>query len=621
MEQRDGSEVGARSRHTWRDHGIHRRALMLAAALVLAGNARAASSYFVDGSNPACTDAGPGTAAIPYCTISAAVAAHGGPGVTVLVKPGIYREQVHVTASGAAGAPFVLRAQAAGVIVDGADDFSSAAAWAAQGGGVHLAAGVTWAPVQVLVDGVRLTPSTDPVATLPAATFEYVAGSGLYVNLGGANPGTHQTFVGRRASGFVIEGQTRVRLEGFTVTRSDDKAIHVQSGSTLDTLTGNVVTLAASAGIGIEGGSQLLISGNRVSQCSHHGISLRLGSQGCVIQDNECFANQRGTTPWPNGIYLSESPGNVLQRNNVHHNQDTGLEIQTGSNNCVSLQNVSWSNGDHGFEHLFATGTIDIGNVAWGNHTDGFSVEGQATGTTLVDCIAAENGIGIGEFNLFVDAGSVTGFTSHDNVFWNASAQSPVKYNGIVYGTLADYRTATGQDVRSLEADPRFVSPATGDFHLLANSPCIDAASSLLALWPALDADGHTRSDDPSIPNTGVGPVVYADRGAFEFHSSTAGVISVHVSAAPALSDVAPNPSHGRVSFTVQPANEEPVQWSIVDLAGRELLGSRGPGGAGRLSLRWDGRDPAGRAAPPGIYMVVARSGQSMTSKRFVIIR
>jgi len=442
-----------------------------------------------------------------------------------------------------------------------------------------------------------------------------------YVNLGGANPGTHQTFVGRRGSGFVIDGASRVRVEGFTVTRADDKAIHVVNGATLDTLAGNVVTLAASAGIGVEGGGQLLISGNRVSQCSHHGISLRLGAQGCVIQDNECFDNRRGTTPWPNGIYLSESPGNFLQRNNVHHNQDTGLEIQTGSNDCISLQNVSWANGDHGFEHLFATGTIDIGNVAWGNHTDGFSVEGQATGTSLVDCVAAENGAGIGEFNLFVDAGSVGGFISHDNVFWNASAQPSVKYNGIIYASLADYRTATGLDVRSLEADPKFVSPAAGDFHLLATSPCIDAASSSLAPWPLLDFEGHVRSDDPSIPNTGVGPVVYADRGAFEFHSSTASVIDLHTGVAPALSDVAPNPSRGRVSFSVQPADELPVQWNILDLAGRQLLGGRGAGGTGRLSLRWDGRDPAGRPVPPGIYMVVARSGQSTTSKCFVIIR
>src|SRR5207249_4639984 len=37
------------------------------------------------------------------------------------------------------------------------------------------------------------------------------------------------------------------------------------------------------------------------------------------------------------------------------------------------------------------------------------------------------------------------------------------------------------------------------------------------------DAEGHSRSDDPGTPNTGLGPVPYADRGALEFQGTSAG--------------------------------------------------------------------------------------------------
>src|SRR6185436_6156202 len=119
----------------------------------------AAQVYYVDQASPSCSVSGPGTEAQPYCTISAALTAHSGPGITINVKPGTYREQVTVPASGAAGNPLVIQALGASVVVEGADDFSSPAQWVLSSGAVHLAAAVTWNPLQVFMDGVRLTPS------------------------------------------------------------------------------------------------------------------------------------------------------------------------------------------------------------------------------------------------------------------------------------------------------------------------------------------------------------------------------------------------------------------------------------------------------------------------------
>src|SRR5437867_3432406 len=148
------------------------------------------STYWVDRSNASCSDAGSGTQEQPYCTISAALAAHHDPGTTIAVLPGIYREQVTMPASGVSGGPIAITAQAGSggqVIVDGADDFANPSLWISYSGSVWRASSVSWSPKQVFADGARLTPSSATPAQLPAKSFVWVPGSGLYVNVGGDN--------------------------------------------------------------------------------------------------------------------------------------------------------------------------------------------------------------------------------------------------------------------------------------------------------------------------------------------------------------------------------------------------------------------------------------------------
>ena len=71
-----------------------------------------------------------------------------------------------------------------------------------------------------------------------------------------------------------------------------------------------------------------------------------------------------------------------------------------------------------------------------------------------------------------------------------------------------------------------FVNAAAGDFRVMAGSPAIDAANSNVPNWPATDAVGHARVDDPATPNTGAGPVRHGDRGALEFVTNQAPVVT-----------------------------------------------------------------------------------------------
>jgi parallel beta-helix repeat protein len=477
----------------------------------------AATTYYVDNTNPACSNSGSGTAAVPYCTISAAASKRAAAGNTIIVVAGTYREQVSVPGAGAAGSPLEFTAGTPAVTIDGADDFSAPALWTQVSGDVWLAGSVTWAPKQVFADQARLAASTAAPASMPAGSFQYVSGTGLYVNAGGESPASHDAQVGHRSYGFTMFGRSWVNLRGFNVTRAEDKGIQLQGGSNQCEITDNRVSLCFKFGIQLNGSANCLLARNVSSDNGGHGIALTAGSTGCTIEDNESCRNADPATRVANGLYLFGSGSNLIRRNRWHDNQDTGEHLQSSSNGCISLQNLSWNNGDHGYDHLGATGTIHANDVAWGNHMDGFSIEGNASGTQLHNCIAVENGLTTNEFDLWVDQGSSAGFVSNDNIFWNSTAQSPVKYVATLYSNVSDYTAVSGQDTRTLQADPLLVAPGAGDFHLRSDSPAIDAADSDAPNWPALDADGRVRMNDPATPDAGLGAVAFADRGAFEF--------------------------------------------------------------------------------------------------------
>jgi len=476
-----------------------------------------AATFFVDKQSLACSNAGPGTEAQPYCTIAAALAAHNGSDVTIIVKPGVYREQVTVPASGVAGLPFVIQASGPGVVVDGSDDFANTALWTVSTGTVFLAASVTWNALQVYVDGARLTPAAVSPDLLPANAFTVVSGQGLYVNLGGANPGTRQTLVGRRTFGFNMFTKTFVTIDGFEVAHTESRGINIQNGCADLVISRNRVSFANSYGIQTVNGQRIVIDGNVVSDCNLHGIGLTAGASGCTIRNNESFRNADPAIRRANGIHLFGAPGNTLYGNRVHDNQDTGMQFSGGSHNCVAFNNRSWTNGDHGFDHLGSTGVSHTNDVAFGNFKDGFSFEGNSPGGSLYNSIAVDNGISSDEFDLWVDTESSVGFVSDRNIFWNSTAQDPFKFVATRYALISDYRAGSHQDPNSIQADPRFANAAAGDFMPMIGSPAIDAGDSGVPNWPTTDATGAARFDHLGTGNTGAGPVTFSDIGALEF--------------------------------------------------------------------------------------------------------
>jgi len=88
------------------------------------------------------------------------------------------------------------------------------------------------------------------------------------------------------------------------------------------------------------------------------------------------------------------------------------------------------------------------------------------------------------------------------------------------------------------------------------------------------------------------------------------------------LSDPAPNPFNPTVHFTLDLAVPRTVTASVVDLRGRTMRRlHHGPTAAGRLTLRWDGRDDAGLPAESGVYLMMIRSGDARILKRMTLLK
>jgi parallel beta-helix repeat protein len=426
-------------------------------------------TYYVDNSgNAPCSSNGPGTEAQPFCTISAALSKVGGPGTTILVKAGRYPEMVTMPVSGAAGNPLVIEALGT-VTIDGADVLGEGL-WTPFSGDVWVSP-IGWAPAQVLRNNAPLLPSTDDPALLTPGSWRYVAGQGLYVNACGGKPDTLGIQAGHRLNGFPSTASRGSPSRTSSSSCPTRKASSSKVGPRTSRINNNVVTLCASGGISLFGCADVTIAWNHISHNVFHGIELRGGSTGCKILGNDSSWNADRPSTVATGIYLNGSPDNRLENNKVSHNGDTGIEIQGGSDNCVSIQNVAFDNHDHGFEHLFSVGTVNVGNVAWRNGTDGISIEGSSQNTSVFDCISVDNCLPTSGFDFFVDANSTAGMTSDYNLFWNSTSQKPIKWNGVQYATVGAYATASGLDSHTLQADPMFVDPASGFFHLQDGSP------------------------------------------------------------------------------------------------------------------------------------------------------
>jgi hypothetical protein len=132
---------------------------------------------------------------------------------------------------------------------------------------------------------------------------------------------------------------------------------------------------------------------------------------------------------------------------------------------------------------------IGEGVIVWNTGSDIRIVNNTIVSNTAPGIEAADDGVQVLVRNTIIagNNGGLHNFessakiTSDHNALWN---------NGWNYGNVTP---GTGD----IEADPLFVDAANGDFHLQADSPCIDAGNPTGA--PAGDIEGTPRDAAPDI--------------------------------------------------------------------------------------------------------------------------
>lgn len=381
--------------------------------------------------------------------------------------------------------------------------------------------------------------SATPFCTIGAAATKAVAGQTVQVAGGpyheavtAKNSGivgapivysaTGSVTVTGGVNGFKLSGKSYVTVHGFTVTGTSGVGILVGS-STHVTIDGNDVSAAGqrvsgltNKGISLSGTTASTVSNNTTHDNSDAGIGVSSASSGNTITGNESYGNARGYTRAAAGIDLRNSTGNTVSANRLHDNEDSGLNIWTGSASTLAVNNVVWHNGDHGIDVHSTNGARVVANTVYKNYDSGIEMTGSLN-TDLVNNVSVDNGINSARTSgqLRADATSAPSTVAdYDLLYLSVPIGSTtsgktffVDWAGTKYSTLAKFRAGTGQEAHGVSALPQFVNAASYDLHLQSISPAVDTGNSGASGEPTTDADGTPRP---------VGSAV--DIGAYEFH-------------------------------------------------------------------------------------------------------
>lgn len=505
-----------------------------------------------------------------YTTIQAAINAGLGPDVTIRVKAGTYRPTTEVDLdsldSGTPGHPAILRAYGDGpVIIDCSDDYSGAEKWSVYSGNVFQAdrdsidmKATATEQTQVFVDTVRYTyVSASNYESLGNKQWRYDRTQDkIYINAGGTNPGSHSIFVGnwRRQYGLHVAHTSHLVIDGFTVLRASDVGIEVIGDTVINklhsvTVKNCVVGQSYKQNILFKWTNGCTITNNVSYRSFDNGIQL-VQSDHCDITHNTAFRNNKESAPYISGGKVGIKVGDSqtlahitdvnVDYNTVFENQDSGIEVR--GQRVAVRRNVSYRNGDHGYDNLYAQDVAHINNLAYQNDHDGISIESSASNVKIYNCILVHNAVNWETLNTnetyyvreLLVAGT-TGFASNRNVIVGlGTADSAtiykrylVDYAGVRHETLSSYQ-GTGKDPNSYSTIPEFNDASTYDFTIkdtATNDNIVDAGESIISgwmwpMWLSLDAQGHPTHDAAKSDANGSGSPRYGDIGPFEYNQS-----------------------------------------------------------------------------------------------------
>ncbi|MBT3287593.1 MAG: right-handed parallel beta-helix repeat-containing protein [Victivallales bacterium] len=232
----------------------------------------------------------------------------------------------------------------------------------------------------------------------------------------------------------------------------------------------------AAVGVGITHANYCLIDHNDVFDFTYTGITAGWNwgfspsdSHHNIISYNHIHDIGRGLLSDLGGIYtLGVSPGTALIGNHIHDITRLkyggwGIYHDSGSSHILSRDNVIHDTRDGSFMQGRGRDNHQINNVfANGEEAQLYLYNKDETAAAALErnLIVWQSG------KLISGTWKDDNFRSNRNLYHCAS--QPPEFQGMA---LADWRKATGQDVDSVVADPKFADPDTTDFQLGPDSP------------------------------------------------------------------------------------------------------------------------------------------------------
>ncbi len=274
---------------------------------------------------------------------------------------------------------------------------------------------------------------------------------------------------------------------------------------------------------------------------SENGGGVRIGSSSsptianCIITNNEAFAGGGISCGSSSEPFITNS---IIQNNSVTGDNDQsnggGIHASPFSRptitNCIIKNNTSGRNGG-GLS--FDTAEPTIVNCTFSNNTaavNGGAISFKNSAPIITNCTFSNNSAS-SPGGAIACSNPLTGTAVTNSILWGDSPDE-ISCDSEISVTYSDIQgETTWYGTGNINADPMFVDEENGDFHLLNDSPCIDAGDNSALALPATDIDGDDRKiDDPAVADTGNGMPPIVDMGAFESPRIASSTRSINLS-------------------------------------------------------------------------------------------
>jgi parallel beta-helix repeat protein len=456
-QQVPGPDSGPPSRKRFRIPAFLAIGMLPAAFLVNPSTAHAAPlAFYVDKTMGACSDAGPGTAARPFCTLTKGVSRTTA-GYTLYIGWGSFAETIRPAASGTAAKPIRITAWPGRSPIIGSGVSNGALI---SGRSYIILSNLRFSGT--VADGISVSKSTNITIT------------------GNTVSGAGRPASGRVAPGISVRGSSKNIVSYNNVHHNNGSGIVLASGTTGTIVWRNWASYNAEGWQRHANGINVTAPGNALLRNITHdnedsGIQIYAGGNNVLAASNLTYNNG------DHGIDNLNVTGGRLISNTVYRNCTTGINVEGTSGDYQVFNNVAVDNGVYP------------------------AYKG-------ISCNRRAGNIGIWD-----SAPSST--TVNHNLVWLTKSGVMYAF-GSSYTSLAAMQAAKGRDkeARGVQANPKFASAASWNLRLLAGSPAIDRGNSAVSGAQSADLVGNARVDIASVSNAqAAGPRRYDDLGAFEF--------------------------------------------------------------------------------------------------------